>query len=138
MGPRGATWEIPPRLGEPRMNRASGRDGKILPQTACSRTRGSSAPEILLDDPRGLPLVRLALEVVEPNFLRLRLLHRKRLLVAELILPGPHQGGQACDLQLVAGLGGAVPRLLWVGPQVEQLPVIDLGVDDELPPRVAH
>src|SRR5437762_660339 len=48
----------------------------------------SSAPEVFLDDPRGLPPVRLTLEVVEPDLLRLRGLHRERLLVADLLLPG--------------------------------------------------
>src|SRR6516162_2517438 len=99
---------------------------------------GSTGPEILLDDPRGLPLVRLPLEVVEPHLLRLRVLHRKRLLVAEPLLPGPHQGGQARDLRLVPGLGAEVARLVGVVPQVEQLAVIDRWVDDELPAHVTH
>ena len=64
--------------------------------------------------------------------------HGERLLVAELLLPGSHQGGQARDLRLVPGLGGEVPRLVGVVPQVEQLAVVDLRVHDELPSRVAH
>ena len=50
---------------------------------------------------------------------------------------GLHQGGQASDLRLMSGLGGEVPRLVGVLPQVEQLAVIDGGIDDELPVRCA-
>src|SRR5438105_4881679 len=46
--------------------------------------------KILLNDPLRLPLVRLADVALEADLLRLRLVHRERLLVADLRLPALH------------------------------------------------
>src|SRR5207249_8774284 len=90
---------------------------RISEVTARPRTRrgdGSRPAEVFADDPVRLPLVGLADVARETDLLRLRVRHRQRLPVADLVLPLLHQTRQTLDLRAVFRVRRQVTNLIGV------------------------